>query len=111
MVSEFTFEIKDGLVTNVSAVTNGKTTVSEDGKTLTVEDAPILYINKKALGGEEIPAEAGGATFVLTAEDEGKTLEGVKINDGEALGGGARATADDYDDDYEYDDDEYDDLL
>ena len=77
VVTEFEFEVEDGLVKNVQNVTNGKTSVSADGKTLTVEDAPILYINKKALGGEEIPAEAGGAKFVLTAEDEGKTLEGV----------------------------------
>ncbi|MBR6223620.1 MAG: leucine-rich repeat protein [Lachnospiraceae bacterium] len=86
VVAEFEFEIEDGLVKNVQAVTNGKTSVSADGKTLTVEDAPFLYINKKDLDGEEIPAEAGAATFVLEALDEDNTLEGVKINDGEALG-------------------------
>ncbi|WP_037272362.1 SpaA isopeptide-forming pilin-related protein, partial [Ruminococcus flavefaciens] len=86
-ITTFTFDIVDGTVTNVKVKTDGDAKVSEDGTVLEVFDTKsVISIDKKALGGEEIPAEAGGATFVLTAEDEGTTLEGVTINDGKALG-------------------------
>ncbi|WP_175460957.1 SpaA isopeptide-forming pilin-related protein, partial [Ruminococcus flavefaciens] len=86
-ITTFTFDIVDGKVTNVKVKTDGDAKVSEDGTVIEVFDTKsTITIDKKALGGEEIPAEAGGATFVLTAEDEGKTLKGVTINDGKALG-------------------------
>ncbi|MBP5434052.1 SpaA isopeptide-forming pilin-related protein, partial [Ruminococcus sp.] len=90
-VSEFTFTIKNGLVTDVSTVTDGVTEKSEDGKKITVKDAPIINLDKLALGAEPIPESAGKATFVLTAEDEGKTLEGVKINGGDAVASGVKS--------------------
>ncbi len=79
VVSVFDFTVKNGVVTEVSAVTTGDVIKSEDGKTITVaDDVSTITIDKKALGAEEIPESAGKATFVLTAEDEGKTLEGVQ---------------------------------
>ncbi|WP_303805246.1 SpaA isopeptide-forming pilin-related protein, partial [Ruminococcus flavefaciens] len=82
VVSTFDFTVKNGVVTDVTAVTTGNVTKSEDGKTITVaDDVSKITIDKKALGAEEIPASAGKATFVLTAEDEGKTLEGVTVGD------------------------------
>gem|GEM_PF-1719718 len=87
-VSEFTFTISNGLVTEVSAVTDGKVTPLEGGKVLKIEDQPIIKLDKVALGGAPIPESAGKAKFTLKAEDEGKTLEGVKLNGGAALGEG-----------------------
>ncbi|MBP5379094.1 MAG: Cna B-type domain-containing protein, partial [Ruminococcus sp.] len=82
VVSAFDFTVKNGVVTDVTAVTTGDVIKSEDGKTITVaDDVSKITIDKKALGAEEIPASAGAATFVLTAEDEGKTLEGVTVGD------------------------------
>uniref|UniRef100_UPI0013DBE9D5 SpaA isopeptide-forming pilin-related protein n=1 Tax=Ruminococcus flavefaciens TaxID=1265 RepID=UPI0013DBE9D5 len=82
VVSTFDFTVKNGVVTDVTAVTTGNVTKSEDGKTITVaDDVSKITIDKKALGAEEIPESAGKATFVLTAEDEGKTLEGVTVGD------------------------------
>ncbi|WP_037292207.1 SpaA isopeptide-forming pilin-related protein, partial [Ruminococcus flavefaciens] len=85
-VSEFTFTVADGLVTKTSAVTDGVVTAVDGGTRVKVEDMPIIKLDKKALGGEPISEEAGKAKFVLTAEGEGSTLEGVKLNGGEALG-------------------------
>ncbi|WP_295078648.1 SpaA isopeptide-forming pilin-related protein, partial [Ruminococcus sp.] len=90
-ISEFTFTIKNGLVTDVSTVTDGVTEKSEDGKKITVKDAPIISLDKLALGAEPVPESAGKATFVLTAEDEDNTLEGVKVNGGDATAKGTKS--------------------
>ena len=65
-VSEFTFTVKNGLVTEVSAVTDGVTEMSEDGKTITVKDAPVINLNKTDLGGKAIPEDAGDVEYEHT---------------------------------------------
>ncbi|MBR6069086.1 MAG: hypothetical protein IKP78_00640, partial [Ruminococcus sp.] len=91
-VTKFTFDVENGIVTGVTAETDGDYELAEDGKTLIVKDArSVILIDKKALGGKEIPEDAGKAEFTLTAEDAELTLEGVSINGGDAVGAGEKS--------------------
>ncbi|WP_196243277.1 MSCRAMM family protein [Ruminococcus flavefaciens] len=93
VVSEFTFVIKGGMIFGVEAVSNGRTYVDDkvvdsNGRaigfmTMVIEDAPIITIDKKALGAKEIPEESGHAEFTLTAMNENRNLTGVVIGEGE----------------------------
>ncbi|MGN0592090.1 MAG: SpaA isopeptide-forming pilin-related protein, partial [Ruminococcus sp.] len=79
VVSEFSFTMEGGKVTNVTAVTSGDVAVADDGTTLIVkDDMHVLNINKTDMGGNTITS--GDATFTLTGD-----LAGARINGGDFL--------------------------
>ncbi|WP_081373553.1 SpaA isopeptide-forming pilin-related protein, partial [Ruminococcus flavefaciens] len=89
VVTSFKFTVDEkGKVSNVETTTNGKSYIGKNGE-IVVEDAPIIKIDKKEVGGTPIPEEAGKVKFKLTAEGE-QTLEGVKVDGGEAIGKGVK---------------------
>ncbi|MBQ8514523.1 MAG: hypothetical protein IJ496_03920, partial [Ruminococcus sp.] len=78
VVSEFTFVITDGKVdtTKTVSVTDGDVKL-EAGKITVMDEISKIVIDKKAVGGVEIPAEAGDAKFELSVTSEDTTLDGV----------------------------------
>ncbi|MCQ2435047.1 MAG: Cna B-type domain-containing protein, partial [Oscillospiraceae bacterium] len=81
VVTEFTFTIKNGVITDIQApkttgdAVYGKKTVDgeevDDNTKLIVKDEiSVITIDKKALGGEPIPSESGKAQFRLYADKD-----------------------------------------
>ena len=87
--------------------------------TVTTTKKPVIFDRERnEIDAEEVYSGCyGRAVINFAAYNHNDTKKGIsaylvslqKLSDGEPLGGGAVASADDYDDDYE-DDDEYDDL-
>jgi hypothetical protein len=73
-VSEFTFEIKNGFVENVSAVTTGNVTVSEDGKILTVENVFIRALSANVIANSRVYDGTEKPLVTVTGEASGGTM-------------------------------------
>ncbi|MBQ8725148.1 MAG: hypothetical protein IJY74_05705, partial [Oscillospiraceae bacterium] len=84
-ISDFTFVIANGIVTEVSAVTNGDVTKSADGKTITVLDQKKISISKKGIASDgtevEFTDDATDATFELTIESGVDNFDDVTVGD------------------------------
>ncbi len=88
--------------------------------TVTTTKPPVIYDrDRNQIDADEVYSGCyGRAVINFAAYNHNNTKKGIsgylvslmKLNDGEQLGGGAKATADDYDDGYE-DDDDYDEML
>ncbi|MBR1528765.1 MAG: hypothetical protein IJ642_05640, partial [Oscillospiraceae bacterium] len=73
-VTEFTFDIENGKIVDVSSVTTGDVTISKDGMTLTVMDEAesAVVLSKQDVNGNEV----SGAILTLTCRDgDGKSFD------------------------------------
>ncbi|MBO5572020.1 MAG: Cna B-type domain-containing protein [Ruminococcus sp.] len=88
VISSFTFTIENGEIvpSSISATTDGKASVDENGHLVIediAEDAKVVIIDKGTLGGEELAGD-NIAKFRLIAEDA-QTFEDTKVNDKDAV--------------------------
>ena len=79
-----TFIVKDGVIAEVNEA--GQVISERSSESLLNTRRGTVTLDKTALGGKVIAAEAGQAVFTLEAVGEGSTLAGLSINGGERLG-------------------------